>query len=72
MSVLESIAKPSHTERIVLCDVIGTQRASFMKPVRVFHLMSLCRSDINNVLSIAFSITGTTNSSKFGYVFGNQ
>jgi hypothetical protein len=32
--VLEPIAKPSHTEASVLCEILGTLRTIFMKVVR--------------------------------------
>ena len=36
MSVLEPIAKPSHTEASVLCKLFRYLRTSFMKSVQVF------------------------------------
>jgi hypothetical protein len=37
-SVLGPTAKPSHTEAIVLCKVLGTLRTIFMKLIRVLLL----------------------------------
>jgi ABC-type methionine transport system permease subunit len=65
-SVLELIAKPSHTEASVLCKVLGTIRNIFYETSMNF----LCLIDVFMslrcwVLSTGVSVTETANSSLF-------
>ena len=66
MSALEPIAKSSHVEAIVLCNVPWNPKGDFYETRRNVSclIMSVCHSDINYMLITVASITGTTNSSK--------
>ena len=66
-SVLEPIGKASPLEVNVLHKVLGNLRTIFMKLLQVLlvKLMSLCHSDVNQMVNAGVNITETTNSSSF-------